>query len=57
MESVRAAVAVKRAEDGWMQTYTGRAFYPEDPNPEDVCIKDIAHHLSLMCRFGQTIDW
>jgi hypothetical protein len=23
-----------------------------DPRPEDVSIEDIAHHLSLLCRFG-----
>lgn len=40
------------ANDGWMQTFTGRAFRPLDPNPDDVCIEDIAHHLSLLCRFG-----
>jgi len=36
----------------WIQTYTGRKFYPLDPNPEDVCIEDIAHALSLKCRFN-----
>ena len=36
----------------WMQTVGGRAFYPLDPRPEDVDIEDIAHALSLVCRFG-----
>ena len=36
----------------WMQTYTGRAFYPLDPRPEDVDPIDIAHALSLICRYG-----
>lgn len=36
----------------WMQTFTGRQFYPLDPRPEDVCIEDIAHALSLLCRYG-----
>ena len=28
---------------GWIQTYTGKMFYPLDPRPEDICIqgKDI----------------
>jgi hypothetical protein len=39
-----------------MQTYTGRAFYPMDPQPEDVDIIDIAHALSLICRFGGHCD-
>src|SRR3990167_8105269 len=36
----------------WIQTYMGSAFYPLDPRPEDVDIRDIAHSLSLMCRFN-----
>lgn len=36
----------------WIQTYTGRAFYPLDPHPEDVDIEDIAHALANLCRFG-----
>jgi hypothetical protein len=36
----------------WMQTYSGRQFWPLDPRPEDVCIEDIAHALSLISRFG-----
>jgi len=35
----------------WIQTYTGRKFWPLDPRPEDVDIRDIAHALSLTCRF------
>jgi hypothetical protein len=35
-----------------MQTYTGRAFYPMTPRAEDVDIRDIAHALSLICRYG-----
>ncbi len=37
--------------DGWIQTFTGRKFWPLDPRPEDVCIADIAHALSMKCRF------
>lgn len=36
----------------WMQTITGRKFWPIDPRPEDVDIEDIAHALSMMCRFN-----
>ena len=35
----------------WMQTYSGRSFWPLDPHPEDVDIEDIAHALSQICRF------
>jgi uncharacterized protein len=36
----------------WMQTFTGRAFYPMAPAAEDVDGRDIAHALSLLCRYG-----
>lgn len=36
----------------WMQTFSGIRFYPLDPRPEDVKLEDIAHALSLLCRFG-----
>jgi hypothetical protein len=36
----------------WMQTYTGRKFYPLDPRPEDIDIMDIAHCLARMCRYS-----
>lgn len=38
-------------EKNWIQTYTGRRFYPLDPNPADIEIEDIAHGLALQCRF------
>lgn len=36
----------------WQQTYTGRIIYPLDPRPEDIDIRDVAHALSLQCRFA-----
>jgi len=36
----------------WMQTYTGRAFYPMAPEVDDIDPLDIAHALSLLCRYG-----
>jgi len=36
----------------WMQTFTGRQFWPLDPRPEEIFIEDIAHALSLQCRYG-----
>lgn len=32
-------------------TRSGTRFYPLDPNPEDICIEDIAASLSKKCRF------
>lgn len=40
----------------WMQTYTGRRFYPGDPKPDDIVPEDIAHALSLLCRYAGHID-
>jgi hypothetical protein len=36
----------------WCQTYTGVLFYPLEPDAEDICIEDIAHHLAIINRFG-----
>lgn len=36
----------------WSQTFTGLQFWPLDPRPEDVRAEDIAHALSLQCRFA-----
>lgn len=37
---------------GWIQTYTGKAVYPMDLRADDICIEDIAHSLSLLCRYN-----
>ena len=39
----------------WFHTYSGKQFYPLDPRVDDICIRDIAHHLSLVCRFGGAV--
>ncbi|THK38089.1 hypothetical protein EHS39_11390 [Ensifer sp. MPMI2T] len=36
----------------WMQTASGRKFWPMDPRSEEVHIEDIAHSLSLQCRYA-----
>jgi 5'-deoxynucleotidase YfbR-like HD superfamily hydrolase len=38
-------------ESGWIQTFTCKKFYPLRPKIEDICIEDIAHALSNICRF------
>lgn len=35
----------------WSQTYSSIAFDLLNPNPELVSLADLAHHLSLICRF------
>jgi len=36
----------------WIETFSGLKFYPLDPQPEDICIEDIAHALALQCRYN-----
>lgn len=38
--------------DMYMGTFTGKKFYPNDFKPSDVCIEDVAHALSMECRYG-----
>jgi 5'-deoxynucleotidase YfbR-like HD superfamily hydrolase len=39
-------------KDAWIQTYSGRRFTPTNPNPDAIVIQDIAHSLSMQCRFS-----
>ena len=34
----------------FITTYSGLHFRPSDPDPERICIEDIAHALSMICR-------
>lgn len=40
------------ARGDWIQTAHGRQFWPMDPRPNEVHLDDIAHALSMLCRFG-----
>lgn len=40
-----------RGETEYIRTFTGHKCWPCDPRPEDIRIEDIAHALSLLCRF------
>ena len=44
--------AAQRRPGDWLQTFTGRKFWPLDPLPAEVCIEDIAHALAMKCRYG-----
>jgi hypothetical protein len=37
-------------------TASGKRFYPLDPQPDDICIEDIAHHLARICRFTGAVQ-
>lgn len=49
VEHSREQLAGRKGD--WIQTYTGKQFWPIDPRAEDVDILDIAHALSQLCRF------
>lgn len=36
----------------FIQTFSGRQFWPTDPRPDDVNILDIAHSLAMQCRYA-----
>ncbi len=36
----------------WFLSFTGRRIYPFDMRASDVCVEDIAHSLSNLCRFN-----
>ena len=36
----------------WQHIFTGRQFWPLDPQIDDLDIRDIAHALSQQCRYG-----
>jgi uncharacterized protein len=43
-------------DPSWIQTFTLKKFFPLKPRSEDICIEDIAHALSLQCRFSGHIN-
>ena len=47
---------IKERQGDWMQVNSGARFYPMDVHPEDINPKDIAHALSLLCRYGGHVD-
>lgn len=36
----------------WIQTFTGKQCFPLSPHEDDFCIEDIAHALSMVCRYS-----
>jgi len=39
-------------ESNWMQVRSGKTVHPFDPHISEIDIKDIAHSLSMQCRFN-----
>jgi len=42
--------------NAWIYTYTGKELHPLSASPDQICIRDIAHALSRMCRFNGHTD-
>jgi len=41
----------------YITTFTGKKFPLFDPGPDDICVEDIAHHLSRICRYTGAPDY
>lgn len=44
--------SAQETNGNWVQTYSGVQFFPFDPDIESIRIEDIAHSLSMQCRFN-----
>ena len=42
---------IDTTKDYLVPTYTGKAFDLSNPSPDKICLDDIAHSLSQLCRF------
>ena len=49
-ENLMASAPARKGN--WMQTFTGRQFWPADPRADEIDIRDIAHALSMQCRYA-----
>jgi hypothetical protein len=49
-EGVRNMTETRKGD--WMQTFSGRQFWPLDPRSNEIDITDIAGPLSKLCRYG-----
>lgn len=47
---------LKAIEGGWVNTNSGRRFHPLSATPENVFVPDIAHSLSMLCRYNGHVD-
>ena len=52
LEFAKNLMGASKIDDScWLNTFSGKKIHPLNPNPEDICITDIAHALSHQCRF------
>lgn len=53
---VAESLSRERTDSNWIPTVTGRKFWPNDPRPEDIDIRDIAAGLANKCRYGGQLE-
>lgn len=44
-------------ESAWIQTYSNKKFHILAPRREEICVEDIAHALSMQCRYTGHCRW
>jgi uncharacterized protein len=49
-------LATNTRNGSWIQTYSGLQFWPMDARQDEVNIEDIAHSLSMLCRFNGHLE-
>ena len=47
---------MKPSAKNWIQTYTGKKFFPLHPRKKDLSIRDQARALSMCCRYAGHVD-
>jgi len=47
----------ERVDKAWIVTFTGKQFYHLRPAADMICIEDIAHALSMICRWTGHTKW
>ena len=57
VQKVKLDTDTKYKAVSYIETYTGRAFFPLEPSGNDVSVIDIAHHLSQQCRYSGATQW
>lgn len=50
-EQILSKLAELDHSKAWITTFTGKQFFHLNPQPEQICIEDIAHALSMNCRW------
>ncbi|MBZ9888150.1 hypothetical protein LB559_09380 [Mesorhizobium sp. BR1-1-3] len=51
-DNLRTVADATQRKGDWMQTFSGFQFWPLDPRAEEIHIVDIAHALSMQCRYA-----